>query len=304
MRRFAVVFSVAVAASAALAVPAIAATPSATTEAATSITSSSATLTGEVNPNGEATTFYFEYGTTTAYGTRTSDQGPTAAERRNIDVSAPISGLSPGTEYHFRLVAVNPSGTRLGRDRRFTTPSNLTLAVRPSRTVFGRPLLLSGQLGGPEIAAVDVRLEANPYPFDGFKRVAETKTDAAGAYAFNNTPTVNTVYRTVASTKPATESVPVTVPVSPRISLGIRRSGSGRRFAGSVAPAHTGATIRIQRRVGSRWRTVKRVVLAATRDPARSGYVTRIRVGSGLYRAFLPADADHAAGVSARRRVR
>ncbi|HEX5989409.1 MAG TPA: hypothetical protein VFY75_04260, partial [Solirubrobacterales bacterium] len=62
---------------------------------------------------------------------------------------------------------------------------------------------------------------------------------------------------------------------------------------------------RIQRRVGRRWRTVKRVVLAATRDPARSRYATRIRrPRSGLYRAVLAADADHAAVVSPRRRVR
>ena len=47
------------------------------------------------------------------------------------------------------------------------------------------------------------------------------------------------------------------------------------------------------------------MVLAATRDPNRSSYAVRIRSPrAGLYRAYLPADADHAAGVSARRRVR
>jgi Fibronectin type III domain len=299
------VFVGAIVALAALAAPATAAAPSATTGAATSVTSTSATLTGEVNPNGEPTTYHFEYGTTNAYGARTPDQGPTAAVKQNTDVSAPVSGLSPGTTYHYRLVAANGSGTKLGADKRFTTPSNLSFGASPARLVFGRTVLLSGVLSGPEIAAVEVRLEANPYPFAGFKRVAQTTTDAGGRYAFNQAPGVNTMYRAVASTKPATQSADVTVPVQPRISLGIRRAGGSRRFAGSVAPAHTGATIRIQRRVGRRWRTVKRAVLAATSDPARSRYATRIRrPRSGLYRAYLPADADHAAGVSARRRIR
>jgi hypothetical protein len=305
LRRFGMVVAVAITALAVPVVTADAAAPSASTGAATSVTSTSATLTGQVNPNNEATTYYFDYGTTNAYGTRTPDQGPTAAVKQNIDASAPISGLAPGTTYHYRLVAVNASGTKAGGDKRFTTPSDLSFGASPGRVVFGRPVLLSGVLGGPAIAAVDVRLEANPYPFAGFKRVAETKTDASGHYAFNQTPGMNTMYRTVASTRPQTESAAVTVAVQPRISLGIRRVGTSRRFAGTVAPAHTGATIRIQRRIGHRWRTVKRVVLTAAADPARSRYATRIRrARSGLYRAYLAADADHATGTSARRRIR
>lgn len=304
LRRFGVLVSVGFAALGALAAPAGAAAPSASTGAATSVTSTSATLTGQVNPNNEPTTSHFEYGTTNAYGARTPDQGPTAAVKQNVAVSAPIGGLSPGTTYHYRLVAVNASGTKMGGDKRFTTPSALSLAARPASVVFGGPVLLSGVLGGPDIAGVNVRLDANPYPFAGFKKVADTKTDASGHYAFNHTPTVNTVYRTVASTRPQTESAPVTVPVRPRTSLAIRRSGSARRFSGTVAPAHNGSTLRIQRRVGRRWRTVKRVTLAATRDPGRSRYATRIRARTGLYRAYLPADADHAAGISARHRVR
>src|ERR1019366_2684926 len=45
---------------------------SVTTGAATSVTSSTATLNGRVNPNGYTTTYYFEYGTTTSYGTTTT----------------------------------------------------------------------------------------------------------------------------------------------------------------------------------------------------------------------------------------
>ena len=33
-----------------------------------------------------------------------------------------ISGLSASTTYHFRIVATNSAGTRIGGDRTFTTP--------------------------------------------------------------------------------------------------------------------------------------------------------------------------------------
>src|SRR5690349_5733149 len=46
--------------------------PSATTGTADSVSQSSATLSGTVNPNGQATTYYFAYGTSTSYGTQTS----------------------------------------------------------------------------------------------------------------------------------------------------------------------------------------------------------------------------------------
>ena len=45
--------------------------PVATTGPATGISQTSATLTGTVDPNNEATTYYFEYGTTTSYGSTT-----------------------------------------------------------------------------------------------------------------------------------------------------------------------------------------------------------------------------------------
>jgi len=50
------------------AVPALAAAPTAVTGAAGSVTYQSATLTGAVNPGGESTEVYFQYGTTNTYG--------------------------------------------------------------------------------------------------------------------------------------------------------------------------------------------------------------------------------------------
>jgi YVTN family beta-propeller protein len=94
--------------------------PTVTTGSATSVTSSSATLNGSVNPNGYSTNYYFEYGLTTSYGSNTTStsagSGTTA-----VPVSGGISGLSPGNTYHFRIVATNAGGTNFGSDQTFTT---------------------------------------------------------------------------------------------------------------------------------------------------------------------------------------
>ena len=284
------------------AVTAVAALPSVTTGGTASLTSSSVTLKGTVNPNGEATTFHFDYGTTTAYGSRTPDAAlPATAKKTNV--TAGVTGLTPGTAYHYRLVAVNASGTRMGGDKVFTTTAGLSL-TGSRRTVFGRLLVLSGTLSGSGVSGVQVKLQENPYPFAGFKNTLTTTTDAAGRYAFNLKPAVNTNYRTQTGGRPAATSPVLNVLLSPSVSLRLRRSGGSLRASGTVSPAHNGGALRIQRRTSRGWRTVKRALLAATKDPARSRYSARLRLRTGLYRAYFSADADHASGASPRRRVR
>src|SRR4029079_8798127 len=95
--------------------------PVVTTNPATLIASFSATLNGSLNPHGLTTTVSFQYGTTTAYGSTTPIQTQTGSTYR--DIAANISGLSPNTLYHFRIVATNSAGTRFGGDRTFTTLS-------------------------------------------------------------------------------------------------------------------------------------------------------------------------------------
>ena len=281
---------------------ATAAAPGASTGGAKSVTATTATLNGTVDPNGEPTTYHFEFGPTTAYGSRTPDAGLPAGNK-GVAVSAAVSGLAPGTQYHFRVVAVNASGTKLGGDKNFRTPPALTL-TGATRTVFGRLRVLSGTIAGAGPAGVQVKLQENPSPFAGFKNTLTTTTDASGHYAFNVNPSVNTTYRAVASTRPQATSAPLVTGVAPAISLRLRRSGGALRARGIVAPAHNGATLRVQRRTSRGWRTVKRVVLRATRDPLRSSYTARLRARTGLYRAYLARDADHIAGTSSRRRVR
>jgi plastocyanin len=89
------------------------------TNGATNVTTSSGTLNGSLNPHGLTTTVFFQYGTTTSYGSATPMQSQTGNTYRNI--TANINGLTPHTTYHFRMVGTNAGGTRMGSDRTFTT---------------------------------------------------------------------------------------------------------------------------------------------------------------------------------------
>jgi hypothetical protein len=92
-----------------------AASPSVTTTNPTAITTNSATLKGTANPNGLATSAYFEWGTTTNYGSLTAPQS-LGAGSSPVAVQANLSSLLTDTNYHYRLVASNASGIAFGRD--------------------------------------------------------------------------------------------------------------------------------------------------------------------------------------------
>ncbi|MBF0231167.1 MAG: hypothetical protein HQK63_16485 [Desulfamplus sp.] len=105
--------------------------PTVQTKTANSVTATSATINGTVNPNGSATSYYFQYGTSTNYGsvTATADAGSGSTDKT---VSANLTGLTANTTYHFRLVAKNSAGTTNGSDQTFKTLENgLTEGLEP-----------------------------------------------------------------------------------------------------------------------------------------------------------------------------
>src|SRR5579863_3744675 len=87
--------------------------PTVTTTPASSVTSSSATLNGSINPNGSSTTWYFEYGQTMGYGSKTAVQNA-GSGTSSVNVSAPVSGLQGNHSFHFRLVASSAGGSSQG----------------------------------------------------------------------------------------------------------------------------------------------------------------------------------------------
>jgi phosphodiesterase/alkaline phosphatase D-like protein len=82
--------------------------PAVATGPATGVTSTSATVTGVVNPNGANTTYEFQFGLTTAYGMQTSAVILSAATAP-IPVSQTLTGLAPRTVFHYRVVALHGS---------------------------------------------------------------------------------------------------------------------------------------------------------------------------------------------------
>lgn len=113
---------------------------------------STAIVTGSVNPAGCGATAIVQYATDTAYRTtgrydQTAAPADVAPANGDMPVSIVLSGLQPGTPYHYRVVATNAcsSQTAEGADGAFATapPNDLTItSVRPDRrgriTVAGR----------------------------------------------------------------------------------------------------------------------------------------------------------------------
>ena len=111
--------------------------PGALTTSATGV-NGEATLNGDINPNGLETTYYFEYGPTASYGSKTAEVS--AGSGTGIfPESATITGLEVGKEYHYQIVATNVDGTKDGKDKAFT---------EGSAPKFTREAMFSGESSG------------------------------------------------------------------------------------------------------------------------------------------------------------
>lgn len=105
--------------------------PTVTTDAASEVGVTTAKLNGSVTPNGTSTNYYYQYGTTTSYGsTIPAPPGMNIGSGWSyVYTWNNVSGLQPATTYHFRNVATNAGGTSYGVDREFTTFSYGTPAA-------------------------------------------------------------------------------------------------------------------------------------------------------------------------------
>jgi hypothetical protein len=94
--------------------------PAAQPEDVNAIHDTSATLSATVSPMGLLTAYVFEWGPTVAYG---ANSPPTLIEDRTMPlrVKHTLTGLQPGTRYHWRVVAANVFGETFSAQRSFTT---------------------------------------------------------------------------------------------------------------------------------------------------------------------------------------
>jgi alpha-tubulin suppressor-like RCC1 family protein len=122
------------------------------------ITYNSANLNALVNPNNLATTISFEYGLTKAYGSTVIVLGTSTGNIALFKTLA-ITGLIAGKTYHFRVKAVNSSGTAYGNDRSFIAGNGFsnssvgrhTIVVGDDGIVYGFGYNNKGQLGDNSI---------------------------------------------------------------------------------------------------------------------------------------------------------
>jgi hypothetical protein len=275
---------------------ALAVVPTVATQAATGVTIQAATLRGTVNPRSLATSYFFQYGPTSAYGAQTAPAS-LAAGAAAVRVTAAAGALVPATTYHFRLVATNATGTSVTADRTFRTPAQalrVALAATPNPTSFGGPTTLVGTVTGTGAAGRPVQIQQRAFPFaGGFANVGNALvTDARGRFslAVLSLP-VTTQFRARVTDRAGLVS-PV-LPVGARAVVGTRvtstnvRRGGRVHFSGTVRPSEPGRGIAIQKRRDGRWITVAGTV-ARPGGGAFAIYGKTIRVSrGGLYRVFL-----------------
>ena len=101
-------------------------------------------LTGSVNPNGLDSTAWFEWGTNTTYGSNTDFVPISGAISSAVGITNLLSGLTPGTVYHYRLVATNALGINRGRDSAFTVPLAPSVTTLAATAVVPTSALLNG----------------------------------------------------------------------------------------------------------------------------------------------------------------
>lgn len=113
--------------------------PTATTNAASATTGSGATLNGRVNANNTSTLVTFEWGRDPGgpYSESAAATPNPVTGTRDTTVSAVLSGLSPNTTYHYRVVAVSSAGTAVGAEQSFTTATLMPIVTTGAATGVG-----------------------------------------------------------------------------------------------------------------------------------------------------------------------
>jgi hypothetical protein len=235
------------------AAPAPPAAPTTTTGTVSNVTYSSVILYGYVNPRGQATTYAFQYGTTTGYGL----QAPLAAAGSGISntrVSQALTGLQPFTLYHFRIIASSSAGKALGTDHTFTTgklPLSLQIVGSPNPVAFGSPFLIEGTLSGTGGANHEIMLQVKQFPYTGaFVNAGNPElTNSLGGFSFPVLGlTQNAQLRVVTVGKPSLTSPVLTEGVAVRVTFHARRTHRHGvyRLYGTVTPAEVGALVGFQ----------------------------------------------------------
>jgi hypothetical protein len=291
---------------------ALAAAPAVTTGGVTAITPTTSTLHGTVDPNGTATNYVFQYGTTKLYGGTTPTTGAGKGSKA-VKAAAAISGLAPATTYHYRLVGVRGTTIYPGADKTFKTkrqPLGVSLAAAPNPIRAGRATTLSGVLSGTGNAGRQVVLQANPWPYtSGYLNQGNPQvTGADGSFTFPVlSVATDTQYRVLMVARPDVVSPIVVLATTVKVTRHAKVFRGSRRgrihFWGTLKPAEDAALVQIQKLRRGNW-----IVIAQTgskhTSKGFSRYSKRIKQKHGGRYRVVAIDTTGAHSPSASRSVR
>jgi hypothetical protein len=188
-----------------------------TTEPATEVEATSVTLNAALRGNGEDTRYYFEWGTTNSYGNFTApppgrDLGPVTGA---TSLSFQLTGLTPVTTYHYRVVAVNAVGRSFGEDVSVKTTTTAPLVREFVTEVHSDQAVLNAEISPGGLATTyHFEYGTSPCSAGGCARVPATDPAigqgggfvSVSAAALGLTPATSYYFRTVATNSGGTTS--------------------------------------------------------------------------------------------------
>ena len=271
--------------------------PSAATAAASAVTNNSATLAGNVTANGASTNVTFEYGETTTYGSSVAATPSPVTSSNATAVSAALSGLIPGTTYHYRVVASSTNGNTEGANQTFTTTAPPVATTGIASGITSNSASLAGTVNANG-ASTTVTIEygetttygssvtATPSPVTGLSPTAIsgqlTGLDPEKLYHFRVVAT--NAYGT-ASGSDGTFTTTATPIITDLPVTAVSHSGN-TLTVGFNGPPNTPS--------GS-WQVMGSATLASfTDDKTSDSTITEIPAGSGKYQAQIDVTGEPA----------
>ncbi len=187
----------------------------------------SAGLSGGVYPNGYDTTYWWQYGPTTAYG-ETTPATDIGAGPVPVLVSDTLSDLIPSTTYHYRLVASNSAGTTYGYDYTLTTDS---LPVGPNSSGSGTDTTTQSQTVTNQAAPTSPSTATTPLVTTTTTSTTTTPppTETTPTSPVQTTPVATAPSHSASPTPPAVAPTPAPAPApAPAIARAPQLGGAAR----------------------------------------------------------------------------
>jgi sugar lactone lactonase YvrE len=180
-----------------------------TTQSATAVEQHEATLHGSFHPDGQEDKYFFEYGKTSEYGSKSPVLVTTGTAV--LAVAQTLTGLEAGVLYHFRLAATNPDmkrGSTGGKDFTFMTPG--PYAETEPATEIGETSARLNATVNPNGAATKYQFEYGPTTSYGSKVPLTAEELGAGTAAVQVSKSISLAKSTVVHYRIAATSGAIT----------------------------------------------------------------------------------------------